>query len=308
MPRGEPLELPGKANPKPSPIVDPLTLSRGPLALDGDPAAESMSTLSLSREGTVSKLPPSEGMRAILESEIKGYNPNSTEVRAVIGGDDRIPVTDTIAYPSVSVGWLWMQDQEENWATCTATRIGPRTVLTAAHCVYDHENGGWATDIVFYPGMSDNETAPHGKFNWANVNILEGFIDNYEGYYGSVMPWDLAVVELQEEPPNEVGWMGVRVDEGTDFNATLLSYPGDKPDGTQWQSTCDVGPDQFDAQTFWHDCDMYPGSSGGALWETDAEGKHYVRGINVAESVDGPTNYGLRLTEAYFQFVKENYW
>ena len=42
-------------------------LSRGPLALDPAAAADSMGTVTLSRDGAVSEQPASEGLRAILE-------------------------------------------------------------------------------------------------------------------------------------------------------------------------------------------------------------------------------------------------
>ena len=304
--RDAPLTLPGKVAPKPSPKIDPSSLSRGPLALDPAAAADSMGTVSLSRDGAVSEQPASEGLRAILEQEIKGSNPTMSSDRVVVGAEDRQQVTDTSTYPAMTVGWLWTQDQKGNWATCSATLIGPKTVITAAHCVYDHDTGGWVQAMTFIPGMSDAETAPYGQFDWANVNILKGFIDNYDGKnYGSVMPWDLAEIELQEDAGNQIGWMGFRVDDATDLKATLLSYPGDKPDGTMWQSTCDVKPDQFGDQVFWHDCDTYAGSSGGALWEDAGKGDLYIRGINVAE--DDKVDYGLRITDAYFQFLQDNY-
>ena len=70
-------------------------------------------------------------------------------------------------------------------------------MITAAHCVYDHENGGWVKDIIFAPGATAAQTAPFGTFEWADANILKGFVSNYDGKnYGSSMPWDLAVIEL----------------------------------------------------------------------------------------------------------------
>ena len=303
--RDAPLTLPGKVAPKPVPKVDASTLSRGPLALDPAAAVESMGTVTLAHDGSVSEQPASEGLRGILETAMQGSNPTMSSDRTIVGSEDRTQITDSSAYPAITVGWLWTQDQKGNWSTCTGTLIGPKSVLTAAHCVYDHDTGGWVQSMTFIPGATDAESAPYGQFDWANVNILKGFIDNYDGKnYGSIMPWDLAEIELQENAGDQIGWMGFKVDDGSDLKATEIGYPGDKPDGTMWQSTCDVPPANFGDQVYWHECDTYSGSSGSAMWDT--EGKDlYIRGLNVAE--DDKVNYGVRLIDPYFQFIQDNY-
>jgi len=304
--RDAPVSLPAKAVPKPLPTIDPSTLSRGPLALDPAAALDSMGTVTMNRDGSVSEQPASAGLRGILESEMKGSNPTMSTDRTVVSKDERTQVTDTSTYPQITVGWLWTQDQKDNWTTCTATLIGPKTVITAAHCVYDHDTGGWVKAMTFFPGMVDAQTAPYGQVDWANVNILKGFIDNYDGKnYGSVMAWDLAEIELADETGNQVGWMGFRVDDATDFKATMDEYPGDKPDGTMWETHCTIPKKDFGDQVFAHSCDATTGSSGSSLWETDAKGDTYIRGISVAE--DDKTNYGLRLIDSYFQFLQDYY-
>lgn len=40
--------------------------------------------------------------------------------------------------------------------------IGPRTIITAGHCVYLHEHGGWARSIEVIPALS-NESRPYGS-------------------------------------------------------------------------------------------------------------------------------------------------
>ncbi|HEX4296926.1 MAG TPA: trypsin-like serine protease, partial [Devosia sp.] len=228
--------------------------------------------------------------------------------RVVPGPDNRTQITDSSAYPFGAIGWLWTQDQKGNWATCTATLIGPKSIITAAHCVYDHDTGGWVKSMLFIPGATDAQTAPYGQYDWANVNILKGFIDNYDGKnYGSVMPWDIAEVELQTDAGNQIGWMGFQVDDGSAWTATTAGYPGDKPDGTMWQTSCDIPANTTQDPTVAHTCATYAGTSGSPMWAPDAKGDLYIRAINVAEDVQGKMNYGVRLTDAYYQFLTDNY-
>jgi V8-like Glu-specific endopeptidase len=303
--RDAPLTLPGKAAPKPTPTVDPSSLSRGIFGEDPAAALASMGTVTLSHDGSVTEQPASEGMRAIIEAMTKG-NGEATADRVVVDKDTRKQITDASGYPDRVIGWLWTQDQKDQWATCTATLIGPYTVITAAHCVYDHPTGGWVKAMTFLPGMTDAENAPFGQFDWDTVNILKGFIDNYDGTnYGSVMPWDLAVITLSSDAGNQLGWMGFQVDDGSDFKAEMIGYPGDKPDGTMWDTTCTIPAKNFGDQIYVHDCDDYAGSSGSAMFQDAGGGDLYIRGINVAE--DDKMNYGVRLIDSYYQFILDNY-
>ena len=120
-----------------------------------------------------------------------------------------------------------------------------------------------------------------------------------------MLPWDLAEIELVDNAGDQLGWLGVKVDTASDFKATILGYPGDKPDGTMWQTSCDIPTANFGDQVFWHTCNTAPGSSGSSMWEDDGKGNLSIRGINVAD--DGKVNYAVRIIDSYFQFIIDNY-
>ena len=306
--RDAPLTLPGKATPKDSLKVDPSTLSRGIGGLDADAAVASMGTVTLSHDGTVAETPASEGLRAIVEQEVKGNTVSMSTDRVVTPDDTRVQVTDTSSNPYINVGWLWAQKQDGNWWTCTGTQIGPKTVITAADCVYDHATGGWVKALTWYPGMTDGKTAPYGQFDWANINILKGFIDNYDGSnFGSVTPWDLAEIELTDDATS-LGWLGFKIDDASDFKANLIGYPeGTAVEGSQWKSTCTIPAKDFGDTEFVHSCSTAPGDGGAALFTDDGQGNYYIRGIHIADSTDGKSHFGLRLIDSYFQFLQDHY-
>jgi V8-like Glu-specific endopeptidase len=274
---------------------------------DASAAAASAAIVTRTSAGETTVTEPSEEMKAKVAAEYETQDSLDEVSRAVVGTDDRVQISDSADYYRRVVGWLYMTYPNGEAGTCSGTLIGPASVITAAHCVYDHEGGGWATDVWFYPGATSLESLPFGGYQWADANVLSGFIDNYKGNYGTVLDWDLAVITLNPgqdgvNAGDALGWMGFMVDDGSEFAAEILGYPGDKPEGTMWQSTCTIPTDYFYELFLLHPCDTFAGSSGSSMFLTDAEGLPYIRAINVAED-ETPINYGVRLTPAYYEFV-----
>ncbi|MEQ1770890.1 MAG: trypsin-like serine protease [Devosia sp.] len=309
--RDAPVSL-GKPTPIALPKVDPETLNRD---LGDVTTADNYGTVSISKDGTVTEEAASDSLRAILEADSPGERGNGA-AQLTSGTDDRKQITDSKDYPFSAVGWLVMQNQKDGWGSCSAALIGPALVITAAHCVYDHWNGGWQKEVYFIPGaLSDDfDNAPYGIYSWTDMHVVQGYISNFDGEnYGSAMPWDLATIELSVPVGNDVGWLGYKVDAKGNWDANILGYPADKTSGTMWYSACKVTDDNYKGlspaetgNTFWHTCDTFSGSSGSSIWEV-ADDAPYVRGINVAEDI-GETaqyNYATMLNEANFAWVNQ---
>ena len=128
----------------------------------------------------------------------------------MFGSDDRIQIGNTKVYPFTAIGYLESKDVKGNYESCSATLIGPSTVLTAAHCLYNHDAGGWQEDMFFVPGLNGStaDDAPFGGYEYDTAYVVQGFIDNYQGYYGSVLPWDLGIITLKQPIGENLGWLG----------------------------------------------------------------------------------------------------
>jgi len=114
--------------------------------------------------------------------------------------------------------------------TCTGFMIGPRTALTAAHCVWDRSANTWIHgNTVFNPGNDYNNAGP-----WSQVwnegdyypTIAQAWID-----VGGV-EWDLAIINFNNDVGNGSGWWGI--DTAPSLNNSWIGnggYPGGPPNG-----------------------------------------------------------------------------
>lgn len=76
--------------------------------------------------------------------------------------EGRIPVNNSTTYPFRAICRLIITANDNTRWYGTGFLIAPRTVITAGHCVYLHEHGGWARSIEVIPALS-KDSRPYGS-------------------------------------------------------------------------------------------------------------------------------------------------
>lgn len=216
----------------------------------------------------------------------------------VINGDNRAVRRDNTAYPWSTVVY----------SGCSATMIGPSTLLTAAHCV--HNGTDWLSLPLFSPGVDcdDPQPYPFGQFGTYTVTIPAAYVNRN----GGDSRFDYAVVEFSGAgsfPGRTAGWKGIWVapDEIVTGNTlSIYGHPSDKKQPQIWgaDGTGSVSGDFIETKI-----DAWYGESGSGIYTYDTDGWPYVIGVLLGGlgtiGNDADPNFGRRITQDVFSFVVE---
>ena len=192
---------------------------------------------------------------------------------SIIDGDQSTRVSSTISYPYRTV----MQTQVVSGGNVyygSAFMVSPTRVLTAAHCVYNKEDGTVFRDIEFIPGKNGSYE-PYERFRATQIYI------NYDFMYTDkdVGETDWAIVELDFPIGDLLGYMPLSTSAvALDSQAVVLGYPGGNDKiGYQYRAPGKItNASYYELQ---YNCDTVGGTSGGPVINSSNQ----IIGINTYE-------------------------
>lgn len=209
---------------------------------------------------------------------------------SVIGADDRVKISPTTAYPWRAMTKLRMTFPSGRQFICSGAMVGAKYTLTAGHCVFSHDEGGWARSIEVIPGL-DGTYKPYGSAFATYMRSYVGWTQNQDSNH------DFALITLDRTIGNSTGWFGYASYGTVDgLTANLGGYPGDLDGGLRLyyhHGTINSSTSNRVSYTI----DTAGGQSGSGVYRIN-NGSRYIFAVHTNGGTT--SNSGTRITSGKF--------
>lgn len=228
-----------------------------------------------------------------LDEDLSARAPASA-LESVIGRDDRVRITETQDSPWSMVCALEIHGPRGS-GVGTGWLAGPKTVITAGHCVHHLRSlGGWATKITVTPGRDSNEK-PFGSIVSRRFTSLNTWVNNQDPDF------DIGCIHLDDPVGDRSGWFGfgaVTPEELQGHTVNISGYPADLGRGKlqyfHANSVLSVTP-----RRVFYDVDTFGGHSGSPVWiHRKAGAPPLVIGIHAYGIGGTPSHLGITANSA----------
>ena len=209
---------------------------------------------------------------------------------SVIGADDRVRISPTTAYPWRAMTKLRMTFPSGRQFICSGAMVAAKYTLTAGHCVFSHDEGGWATSIEVIPGL-DGTYKPYGSAFATRMRSYQGWTQNRDANH------DFALITLDRTIGNSTGWFGYgSYAVVNNLTANLGGYPGDRDNGLRlyYHSNPVVSST---SQRVSYTTDTAGGQSGSGVYRI-TNGSRYIFAVHTNGGTS--SNSGTRITSSRF--------
>lgn len=243
--------------------------------------------------------PMSSSLAAIIQ-------PSTSFSETVIHTDDRIRILDPETLPWRMICSLEIEGTLGG-GIGTGWFAGPKTIITAGHCVFHPNLGGWAKEIKIAPGRYGSEF-PFPKASTVTKPLVARRFDSIKGWIEDLnTDFDFAVIHLEDPVGSETGWFSIASEDDTTIKGLLVNvagYPGDREFG-RFQYFASSKIDKVLTSRFFYEADTYGGQSGGPVWFQDNTNQPVVIGIH-SYGVGGSfkLNSATRINTDVFQILK----
>lgn len=215
---------------------------------------------------------PTEPSRSLRYVAVKGKGgpiraPSRGGLESVLGTDERVRILDTDLSPWRMICSLQIRSNSGGSLIGTGWFVGPRTLLTAGHCVHSLEfMGGWAASIEVIPGRNGSE-ANHGRATSTRFSSVDRWIEAQEPDF------DIGCIHLDEALGEKVGWFALgalTAEELSGYLVNIAGYPSDRGAGEEQYHHRNRVLRVTERRVF-YDVDTFGGQSGSPVWVYEQE-------------------------------------